>query len=94
MKKRTANAKLIIEIESHRHTDEIFPIITKSVFDNRTGEYWNRERIAERGIEKFGDLADLKESANWNLNGDSAKYRFMWGQSCKARSTGYAYIFD
>lgn len=94
MKKRIANAKLIIEVESHKNADGTRgALITQSVFDNRTQNYWTSEQIQERGIQNFNNLDDLKESANWNLNGDSSKYRFQWGQSGKTRSTGYAYIF-
>lgn len=42
------------------------------------------------------DLVQLarKDAMNWNLNGDSGKFRFQWGQSGRSGSTGYAYIFD
>lgn len=91
---RTANAKLIIEVESRKNADATRgELVTQSVFDNRTQDYWTVEQIHERGIENFCNLDDLKESANWNLNGDNSKYRFKWGQSGKIRSTGYAYIF-
>lgn len=95
MKKRIANAKLIIEVESRKNADGTRGrLITQSVFDNRTQSYLTSEQIHERGIEWFLNLNDLKESANWNLNGDSSKYRFKWGQSCKTKAIGYAYICD
>ena len=52
------------------------------------------EQIRERGVKNFNDLQDLKDTMNWNLNGDSGKFRFQWGQSGRSGSTGYAYIFD
>ena len=39
-------------------------------------------------------MDDVKETLNWNLNGDDSKYQFKWGQSGKGISEGYAYIFD
>lgn len=83
-------AKLIVEVEGNRITKEIKTI---SVFDNRTNEYWESERIKERGIEWFLNMEDMKETLNWNLNGDSDKYQFKWRQSSKEKSNGTAYIF-
>ncbi|MCM1008662.1 MAG: hypothetical protein NC485_12215 [Ruminococcus flavefaciens] len=92
MKKTYVNkAKLIVEVISDRLTNKI---TTVSVFDTRTGNYWNKEKIHDRGIEWFMNLSDLKETLNWNLNGDSNKYCFKWGQSSKTETTGYAYIVD
>lgn len=90
-KNSLANAKLVVNIESDKHTKEIK---TVSVFDNRTKNYWTDEQIRERGITRFLNLDDLKETLNWNLNGDSSKYQFKWGQSGKYISNGCAYIFD
>lgn len=42
----------------------------------------------------FNDLQDLKAALNWNLNGDSGKFRFQWDQSGRSGGTGYAYVFD
>lgn len=84
-------AKLVVEVESEKGSDRI---TTVSVFDNRENDYWSEDRIEEKGIEWFLNMADMKETLNWNLNGDSSKYQFKWGQSGKSRSTGYAYIFD
>ncbi len=92
-------AKLIITVESYKNKSPIkdnphIKILTTSVYDNRTNEFWSKERIEERGIEGFLDLEDLKETLNWNLNGDSSKYQFTWGQSSKETSEGKAYVFD
>lgn len=81
---------MIVNIESNKHTKQIK---TVSVFDNRTQSYWTDEQIQERGITRFLNLDDLKETLNWNLNGDSKKYQFKWGQSGKYTSEGYAYVF-
>lgn len=89
-RKSLSNAKLIINIESNKHTKEIKTI---SVFDNRIQKYWTEEQIQERGISRFLNLPDLKETLNWNLNGDDSKYIFKWGQSGKAISEGVAYVF-
>lgn len=89
-KKSLADAKLVVNIESDKHTKEIK---TVSVFDNRTQKYWTDDQIRDRGIIKFLNLDDLKETLNWNLNGDSSKYQFKWGQSGKYISNGCAYIF-
>lgn len=90
-KKTISKAKLIVTIQSKKGENRIE---TVSVFDNRENKEWTKERIAEQGIETFFDVADLKESLNWNLNGDSSKYQFQWEQSTKQISKGKAYIFD
>lgn len=94
-----SKAKLVVTVESCKNEPIVndnphITIRTVSVFDNRTNEYWTKERIKERGIEHFLDVADMKETLNWNLNGDSNKYQFKWGQSSKLKSEGRAYIFD
>ena len=89
-RKSLKDAKLVVRVESNKQTHRIK---TVSVFDNRTGEFWPPERIKERGIVSFLNLADLKETLNWNLNGDDSKYQFIWGQSGKETSDGVAYIF-
>lgn len=92
MRKKTLwKAKLVVTVEAHRGNGEIRTI---SVFDNRTNEYWPEERIQERGISWFLSLGDMKETLNWNLNGDDSKYQFKWGQTGKGISEGRAYIFD
>lgn len=84
-------AKLVIKVDS----DRIKGIITTVfVFDNRTQEYWSKDKIQERGIEYFLNIQDMKETLNWNLNGDESKYQFKWGQSGSKHSEGIAYIFD
>lgn len=90
-RKLLGNAKLIITLRSNKKTKEIR---TESVYDNRTQDYWTEKQIQERGIVSFLNLDDLKETLNWNLNGDSLKFQFKWGQSGKNTSEGYAYIFD
>ena len=91
MKTKTLNnAKLVIRVEGNKHTKEI---ITRDVFDNRTQSYWMDERIHERGIEKFLNMEDMKETLNWNLNGDSSKFQFKGGQSSKDSTEGLAYVF-
>ena len=84
-------AKLVIKVDS----DRIKGIITTvSVFDNRTQVYWLKDKIQERGIIYFLNIQDMKETLNWNLNGDESKYQFKWGQSGSKHSEGIAYIFD
>ena len=85
------NAKLVVRVEGNKHSKEI---ITRDVFDNRTQTYWSDERIKERGITYFLNMDDMKETLNWNLNGNSKKYQFKWGQSSKDTTEGIAYIFD
>lgn len=85
------NAKLVVTVEGNKHTKEI---VTKSVFDNRTQTYWTDEHIQERGIKRFINIEDMKESLNWNLNGNSSKFQFKWGQSGKTSTDGMAYVFD
>lgn len=85
------NAKLVVRVEGNKHSKEI---ITRDVFDNRTQTYWSDERIKERGITHFLNMDDMKETLNWNLNGDSSKYQFKWGQSSKDTTEGVAYVFE
>ena len=85
------NAKLIITVESDKKTKAIKTI---SIFDNRIKEYWTKEQILERNVDYFQNISDLKETTNWNLNGDSSKYQFKWGQSGKNDSEGRAYIYS
>jgi hypothetical protein len=82
-------AKLIVNVSSDKSTKRIK---TVTVYDNRTNEYWNEEQINERGVQEFLNTDDMKETLNWNLNGDSSKYQFQWGQSNKLYTDGYAYI--
>ena len=89
--KTICNAKLVVNVESNKQDKSIKTI---SIFDNRTNEYWTEEQISERGVFYFQNIEDLKETLNWNLNGDSSKYQFKWGQSGKYNSEGRAYIFD
>ncbi len=69
-------------------------IKTTSVFDNRTGEFWTEEQINERGIKFFLNISDLKETLNWNLNGNSNKYQFKWLKSGKETTEGIAFVFE
>lgn len=41
--------------------------------------FWDKERIKERGIQYFLNMDDVKETLNWNLNGNDSKYQFKWG---------------
>ena len=91
MSKRLSNAKFIVRVESDKNTKQIK---TVSVLNNRTNEYKDEKFIQDRGITWFLNLDDLKETLNWNLNGDSSKYVFKWGQSSKTKSDGIVYIFD
>ena len=91
MAKRLSNAKFIVRVESDKNTKQIKTI---SVIDNRTNEYKDEKFIQDRGISWFLNLDDLKETLHWNLNGDSSKYIFKWGQSSKTNSDGIVYIFD
>lgn len=84
-------AKLVITVESDRCSGLINTI---SVFDNRANNYWGAEQIKERGISQFLNTADMKETLNWNLNGDGSLYQFKWGQSSRKFSEGIAYIFQ
>lgn len=85
------NAKLIVRVEGNKLTKVIK---TLSVFDNRIQKFWTDEHIQERGINDFLNIEDLKETLNWNLNGDSSKFQFKWVQSGKEKSEGLAYVFD
>lgn len=89
-RKSLSNAKLVVTVEGNKASGKIK---TVSVFDNRTQDYWTENKIHERGIEWFLSVDHMKEALNWNLNGDSSKYQFKWGQSVKGVSEGRAYVF-
>ena len=92
MRRKTLNnAKLIIKVRGDKATKQIETI---SVYDNRIGEYLGDEYIRDRGIKSFLNVEDLKETLNWNLNGDSSKYQFKWGQRDKNFVEGVAYVFQ
>lgn len=90
MTKTPSNASIIIEVMSKKgsHTLE-----TVAVRDCESGEEWDRARIAERGIERFLDLSDMKETLNWNLNCDDQRYAFKWAMNGKTASRGIAYLY-
>lgn len=90
-KNNIQGAKLVVTLHSKRGSNSLQ---TVSVFDNRQNKEWSEEQIKERGIENFRDLDDTKETLNWCVNGDSAKYQFVWAHNGSTTSTGYAYIFD
>lgn len=90
-KKSAENAKFLVEIFSPKNSKTCE---TRSILDLRINSYWDPAEILERGVKNFNDLQDLRDTLNWNLNGDSEKYQLQWGQSGKYGTTGYAYIFD
>lgn len=90
-RKTLSNAKLIIDVIGNKDTKEIETIL---VYDNRIQKYLDEEFIQERNIKTFLNIDDLKETLNWNLNGDSSKYQFKWGQRDKKYVEGRAYVFD
>ena len=98
--KSLKNAKLIVRVTGYKEMQYNskncchYTIKTDSIFDNRTQAEWTKERIHEREIEHFLNVQDLKETLNWNLNGDDRKYQFTWGQSGAGKTDGIAYIFD
>lgn len=89
-KQDLSKAKLFITVQSPKGENYIY---TVSVFDNRTNAYWTPKQIKERGIEWFLNIEDLKETLNWNLDGDESKYCFKWRQSGKNGSEGFAWVF-
>lgn len=89
--KNTQGAKLVVTLQSKRGSNSLQ---TVSVYDNRLKADWGEDKIKERGIVNFNDLDDAKETLNWCVYGDSAKYQFVWAHNGSTTSTGYAYIFD
>ena len=85
------NAKLMVIVKSNKGENTIE---TVSIYNNRENRNLTEEEMTERNVKSFLDLQDLKETLNWNLNGDSSKYQFKWGQSGKYDSEGRAYVFD
>lgn len=91
MAKSKTEAKLIVTVKTKGRGDKIH---TVAVHDNRTGKDWTPEQIEGRGICDFLDLNDLKESLDWNVNGDPGKYCFNWLFAGRTGSTGAALVFD
>lgn len=90
-RKSLSDAKLVVTVLGDRRTGKIKTI---SVLDNREQAYWAENRIRERNIAWFLGIDDMKETLNWNLNGDASKYQFRWGQTGERGSEGRAYIFQ
>ncbi|WP_252225317.1 MULTISPECIES: hypothetical protein [unclassified Clostridium] len=90
-RKTIENAKFIVRVESNKGEKSIK---TVSIFDNRIKEYLKEDYIQERNVESFLDINDLKETLNWNLNGNSLKCQLKWGMTGRCKSEGIAYIFD
>lgn len=90
-RKTISNAKLVVTVRSNKCENELKTI---SIFDNRKDRNLTDEEITERNVNFFLDLQDLKQTLNWNFNGDDSKYQFQWGQTGKNDSEGRAYIFD
>ena len=86
-----SEAKLIVKVVSIYGAPGIQ---TRAIFDARTGKAWTAEQISARGVANFGNVADMKETLNWNLNGDDKKYCFEWTVISYACAIGQAYIFD
>ena len=83
-------AKIIITVESVKGENIIRAL---TLYDNRIQKYRNNY-LSERNAEYFLDMEDMKQTLNWNFNGDDSKYYFKWGQTVNGYSTGVAYIFD
>lgn len=64
-----------LKVELIKHPDG--SLTTLSVWDERTQKYWKSKQISERGIGRFLNVEDCKQTLNWNLHGDSAKYRMQ-----------------
>ena len=90
-KNNIQGAKLVVTLQSQKGSNSLQ---TVSVYDNRLKAEWGEDRIKVRGIENFADLDDAKDTLNWCVDGDSAKYQFVWAHNGSTTSTGYAYIFD
>jgi len=62
--------KLIVIIDTKQ-----VKLLTECVYDERTRKLWSKKQIKERGIESFISEKDMIETLNWNLNGDSTKFK-------------------
>lgn len=89
-KRDLSKAKLVIHVEGNKKAGTLK---TVAVFDNRIQEYLPEAYIQERGIQDFLSMEHMKETLNWNLNGDSSKYHFAWGHTVNGVSQGRAYVF-
>ena len=89
--KNINNSKFTIHIVSNKKNRQIE---TLEVVDNRTNEHWDDKKINERGIRKFNDTHDLEETLNWNLNGDSSRYKLKWGMTTNENTYGIVYVFN
>lgn len=71
MRRKSLNeAKLVVTVESYKGKpmtpeNPYLTIRTVSVFDNRTGEFWSKERIKERGIEYFSTVRNTQLECKW-----------------------------
>ncbi len=87
--------KLIVEVMGDNHINiGHIEMKTISVFDIRTQKYWTKEQISERGIENFSSFPDMRETLNWNLNGNNSLYYFKQTKRSGITFKGKAFIFD
>ena len=76
-----------ITVESDKATRQLRTLSVK----DKDGNDCNK-LIESRGVGSFNDVNDMKDTLNWNLNGDSSKYKFQWGQGDNQTHLGYAYV--
>lgn len=76
-----------VTVESDKATHQLRTLAINDEHGNNCNEL-----IESRGVGSFNDVNDMKDTLNWNLSGDSSKYRFQWGQGDKHTQLGYAYV--
>lgn len=82
--------KLRLDLISSRETGRIR---TTRIHDMRTGKDWTAEHAAERGVLHFASLSDMVESINWNVNGDSRRFRYTFGPRTNDGTPITAYVY-
>ena len=85
--RKIKNFNYKVTVESNKATRQLRTL----AIDDNYGNNCNK-LIESRGVGSFNDVNDMKDTLNWNLNGDSSKYKFQWGQCSKQTQLGYAYV--
>ena len=85
--RKIKNFNYKVTVESNKATRQLRTLAIEDNDGNDCNKF-----IESRGVGSFNDVNDMKDTLNWNLNGDSSKYNFQWGQGDKHTQLGYAYV--
>ena len=85
--RKIKNFNYKVTVESDKATRKLRTL----AIEDKYGKDCNK-LIESRGVGSFNDVNDMEDTLNWNLNGDSSKFQFQWGQDDNQTQLGYAYV--